>query len=211
MTPFMLILFGLTMLYIGVTSRVEAYIKALAAQGIILFVLVLLDFENVHILNMLFILFETLVIKGVFIPFILFTVVRKNNIFREIEPNIPFYFSLFMTSMIFALGFYITYITVGIKGPAKPLYFGISISTIVTGFVVIMTRKKIITHVMGYIIIENGIFLLTLSLAKEMPFIVSLGVLLDIFIGIYLLGLFVNKIQDTFSGVNISSLTKLKD
>ncbi len=211
MIPFLLILFGLTMLYIGVTSRVEAFIKSLAAQGIILFILVLLDFGNVHIGNMLFILFETLVVKGALIPVILFKVVRKNNIFREIEPNIPFYFSLFMTSMIFALGFYVTYITVGIKGPVKPLYFGISISTVVTGFVVIMTRKKIITHVMGYIIIENGIFLLTLSLAKEMPFIVSLGVLLDIFMGIYLLGLFVNKIQDTFSGVNISSLTKLKD
>ncbi len=211
MIPFMLILFGLTMLYIGVTSRLEAFIKALAAQGIILFLLVLLDFESEHMGNMLFILFETLVVKGVLIPVILFTVVRKNNIFREIEPNIPFYFSLFITSLIFAIGFTVTYVTLGIKGPLKPFYFGISISTIVTGFVVIMTRKKIITHVMGYIIIENGIFLLTLSVSKEMPFIVSLGVLLDIFIGIYLLGLFVNKIQDTFSGINIGSLTKLKD
>ncbi len=211
MIPFMLILFGLTMLYIGVTSRVEAFIKALAAQGIILFVLVLLDFENEHIGNMLFILFETLVVKGVLIPVVLYTVVRKNNIFREIEPNIPFYFSLFITSLIFALGFTVTYIITGIQGALKPLYFGISISTIVNGFVVIMTRKKIITHVMGYCIIENGIFLLTLSVVKEMPFIVSLGVLLDIFIGIYLLGLFVNKIQDTFSGINIASLTKLKD
>lgn len=211
MIPFMLILFGLTMLYTGVTSRVEAFIKVLAAQGIILFVLVLLDFGDDSIANMLFILFETLIVKGGLIPVILFIVVRKNNIFREIEPNIPFYFSLFITSMIFALGFYVTYITVGIKGTVRPLYFGISISTIVTGFVIIMTRKKVITHVMGYIVIENGIFLLTLSVAKEMPFIVSLGVLLDIFIGIYLLGLFVNKIQDTFSGLNISSLTKLKD
>jgi hydrogenase-4 component E len=59
--------------------------------------------------------------------------------------------------------------------------------------------------------LENGIFLLSLSIARDMPFIIDLGVLLDIFTGVYLLGLFVNKIQDQFDRQDIDTLTKLRD
>ena len=206
-----IILFGLIILYVGTTSRIEGYIKALAAQGGLLFLLVLTDAGEAHLATTLFLSFETLIVKGILIPIILFKVVRKNGIHREIEPNIPFFFSLIITSAIFALGFYITYWVSFTSGPLRPFYFGVAISTMLTGFIVIITRKQIITHVIGYMLIENGIFLLALSIAKEMPFIVALGVLLDIFIAVYLLGLFVNKIQDTFAEINVDTLAKLKD
>jgi hydrogenase-4 component E len=60
---------------------------------------------------------------------------------------------------------------------------------------IIVNRKKVITHVLGYMIFENGIFLLSLSMAGEMPIIVDLGVMLDLFVGIFLLGIFVNAIH----------------
>ena len=60
-------------------------------------------------------------------------------------------------------------------------------------------------------LIENGIFLLALSIAKEMPFIVAMGVLLDIFMAVYIFGLFVNKIQDVFTEIKIDNLSNLKD
>jgi len=58
---------------------------------------------------------------------------------------------------------------------------------------------------------ENGIFLLSMSVAKEMSIIINMGVLLDIFIGIYLLGLFANKIQAAFDTSHIDKLRQLKD
>ena len=64
---------------------------------------------------------------------------------------------------------------------------------------------------MGYMLLENGIFLLSLAASREMPFIVALGVILDIFMAVYLLGLFVNKINDKFDEVHVGSLQKLKD
>ena len=207
----LIILFGLTMLYVGSMSRVESYIKALAVQGVILFLIVIIDYGTENIANMLLLSAETLVVKAILIPLVLIKVVRKNGIHRELEPYIPDFFSLLITSIIFALGFYITYWMSDVSGTVRPFYFGVSISTLVTGFFVIMTRKKIITHVMGYMLIENGIFLLALSIAKEMPFIVAMGVLLDIFMAVYIFGLFVNKIQDVFTEIKIDNLSNLKD
>ncbi len=211
MIPFLIILFSLTMLYIGGTSRVEAYIKTLALQGVILFFIILLDYGTENIPSLIFLSAETLAVKGILIPMVLMNVVRKNDIKREIEPNIPFFFSLIITSSILASGFYISWLMSDVAISAHPFFFGVSISTIVTGLFIIITRKKIITHIMGFMAMENGIFLLTLAIAKEMPFIVAIGVLLDIFIAVYLLGFLVNKIQDAFAGVHIGTLTKLKD
>ena len=211
MINFVIILFGVTMLYVSYTTRMESYIKALFFQGILLFFLILLDAGSLELLHLIFLSFETLAVKAVLIPLFLIYIVRKNGIHREIEPYVTNLSSLFITILIYAAGFYITYWT-AIKVPGiKPFYFGISISTMVTGIFVIITRKKIITHVMGYMMLENGIFLLSLSIAREMPFIVMLGVLLDIFIAVYLLGILVNKIQDTFAELHIDTLSNLRD
>ncbi|MGA2142956.1 MAG: hydrogenase, partial [Brevinematales bacterium] len=88
---------------------------------------------------------------------------------------------------------------------------GISFSVIFISLFLIISKKNIVTHVLGYMMLENGIFLLSLSIARDMPFIIDLGVLLDIFTGVYLLGLFVNKIQDQFDRQDIDTLTKLRD
>jgi hydrogenase-4 component E len=211
MINFIIILFGITMLYISSTTRIESYIKALFVQGLMLFLLVLLDYGAIHLANFLFLSFETLVIKAIAIPLFLMYIIRKNGIFREVEPSVTSMFSLIITTLIFAFGFYIAYWSVNLASNIRPFYFGISISTIITGIFIIISRRKIITHVMGYMMLENGIFLLALSIAKEMPFIVALGVLLDIFIAIYLFGLFVNRIQYVYDEINIDTLSKLKD
>jgi hydrogenase-4 component E len=211
MIHFIIILFGLSMLYVSVTTRIESYIKALAAQGLILFILVLINYSTINLANLIFLSFETLMVKAVAIPLFLIYIIRKNGIYREVDPYVTNYSSLAITTAIFAAGFYIAYWSEGAVSNIRPLYFGISISTIVTGLFIIITRKKIITHVMGYMMMENGIFLLALSIAREMPFIVALGVLLDIFIAVYLLGLFINKVQDSYSDTHIDTLAKLKD
>jgi hydrogenase-4 component E len=211
MTPFIIILFGLTMFYVASASRIEAYIKAIAIQGFLLFLLILLDYEGGNLLSLLFLSFETLAVKAILIPVVLMKSVRKNGIHREIEPYIPNFFSLIITSAVFGLGFYAAYLVSKDMLSLRPFFFGVSISTIVTGLFIIITRKKIITHVMGFMLMENGIFLLSLAASKEMPFIVALGVLLDIFMAVYLLGIFINRIHDAFEEAHVETLQKLKD
>ena len=211
MTEILIALFGLTMLYVSSTSRLEAYTRVLALQGFILFLMVMLDHTEMTTLNLVFLGAETLLFKAIIIPVFLMYILRKNNIQREVEPYIPSFYSVMITTIIFAFGFIIAFWSVSHASNVRPLYFGVSIATIITGLFIIISRKKIITHVMGYIMIENGIFMLAISVVSEMPMIVNLGVLLDLFAAIYLLGLFVTKINSTFDELHIDSLSNLRD
>ena len=73
------------------------------------------------------------------------------------------------------------------------------------------TQNKVLSNVIGFITMENGIFLLSLSVAKEMPIIVNLGVLLDIFIAVFILGMLVKEINNEFDDLEVSQLSDLKD
>ena len=152
-----------------------------------------------------------MIIKGFIIPFFLLRVIRKNEIGREVEPYISQFYSMLIASGIFILGFVVAYWSAKIGSGVKPLYFGVSIVLIVASLFLIVNRKRIITHILCYMILENGIFLLSLSVANEMPLLVNLGVLLDLFVGIYLFVIFFNKIQEMFDGNHIDILTELKD
>ena len=93
----------------------------------------------------------------------------------------------------------------------NPLYFGVSIAVIIISLMLITIKHKVISNVIDFITMENGIFLLSLSVAKEMPLIVNLGVLLDLFIAVFILGLLVKHINTKFEDMEISHLSDLKD
>ena len=211
MTDVLVILFGLTMLYISVTGMLGGYVKMLVAQGILLFLIALINTNEFNFAGFIFVALETLILKAVLIPWFLNKTIRDNEIVREVEPNIPNFFSVLIVSLIFAFGFVLASWSIRMGNNLIPLQFGISISTMITGMFIIITRHKLITHVMGYMIIENGIFLLSLSAAKEMPVMVSLGVSLDIFMGVLMAGLFISRIKTSFEDNDVDTLSNLKD
>jgi hydrogenase-4 component E len=211
MTDILIILLGTSMLYVFAVSRIEAYVKTLALQGFLLFLLVIIDIQEINWLNIAFLSLETLVIKAIIIPYFLLSVIRKNEIAREIEPYITQFYSLIVASAIFIFGFVAAFWAANTNAGIKPLYFGVSIMLIVSSLFLIINRKTIITHILCYMMLENGIFLLSLSVANELPLLVNLGVLLDLFVGIYLFVIFFNKIQEMYDGSHIDELTELKD
>ncbi|MGE5805680.1 MAG: hypothetical protein ACM34M_07820 [Ignavibacteria bacterium] len=211
MIDVIIILLGTSMLYVFAVSRIEAYVKTLSFQGLLLFLLIILDIKNISWLNIVFLSIETLLVKAVAIPLFLLIIIRKNEISREVEPYISQFYSLLIAMGIFIFGFAATFWSVRVGGEIKPLYFGISIVIIVSSLFLIINRKKIITHILSYMMLENGIFLLSLSVANEMPMLVNVGVLLDLFVGIYLFTIFFNKIEEMYDGSHIDVLTELKD
>lgn len=211
MIDVIIILLGTSMLYVFAVSRIEAYVKTLSFQGLLLFILVILDIKNISWLNIAFLSIETLLVKAAAIPLFLLIIIRKNEISREVEPYISQFYSLLIAMGIFIFGFAATFWSVRVGGEIKPLYFGISIVIIVSSLFLIINRKKIITHILSYMMLENGIFLLSLSVANEMPMLVNVGVLLDLFVGIYLFTIFFNKIEEMYDGSHIDVLTELKD
>lgn len=89
--------------------------------------------------------------------------------------------------------------------------FVVSLSNLFTGLYLIVSRKKIITHVIAYLVIENGVFILSLAVGNEMPMLVNLGIMLDIFASVLILGIFLNKIGDVIKDPDVSQLRNLKD
>lgn len=86
-----------------------------------------------------------------------------------------------------------------------------SIATLMSGFLVLTTRRKAISQVIGYLILENGIFIFGLLLAEAMPIMVEAGALLDLLVGTFVMGIVINQISREFSSLDTSRLTSLKE
>jgi len=211
MNDVLIIFFGVTLLYLSATGMIGAYIKILVLQGLILFIIALLDTHQVNAITFWVAALETLVFKAILIPWFLTKTVKENAIIRDVEPYISNFYSLLVVSFIFIFGFSIAILSIRFADGFNPISFGVSTSAIMTGLFIIITRKKLITHIMGYMVMENGIFLLSLSVAKEMPIIVNMGISLDIFIGVLLAGIFVNRIKSTFEEQDVDTLSTLRD
>ena len=222
-----IILLGLSMLYLASTSRLKAHINMLSIQGILLFLICIfgLTQENwfnveiiynakanlVHILGIIFIIAETIGVKSILIPLFLNKVLNKTHAHRDSDANIPHFYALVISSIILFAGFMLTNVqTFSIK-MVSPLFFGVSISIIITSLWLITIKHTVLSNVINFITMENGIFLLSLSVAKEMPIIVNLGVLLDIFIAVFILGMIVKEINTEFKDLEVSQLSDLKD
>ena len=155
------------------------------------------------------ILLETVVFKAVLVPLFIARLIKRNKITRSTEPYLPNFVSLIITTLI-------VIITILLANSIEDthldkIFFIVALSAIFTGLYIIASRKKIITHVMGYLLIENGVFVLSLAVGNEMPMLVNLGIMLDIFASVLILGIFLNKIGDVFKEADVDQLNKLKD
>jgi hydrogenase-4 component E len=209
MTNVLLIIFIISLLYVSIANRIITYVRVLAVQGLILFGVTFLQLHEIQKWNLTLILLETIVFKTIAVPVFLGYLIKRNKITRETEPYLPHFVSLIIVTMIVV-------ITVLLANSVKDahldkIFFIVSLSTLFTGLYFIASRKKIITHVMGYLMIENGVFVLSLAVGNEMPNLVNLGIMLDVFGSVLILGIFLNKIGDVFKAVDVDQLSNLKD
>ncbi len=205
----LLIIFVITLFFIGIANRLKSYIKVLALQGVLLFGIAIFKLTEINPYLLGFILLETVVVKAIALPWFLNRIMKRNRITREAEPFFPNFVSLMIITVALIVAFVLSK---NITGFADNKFFFIaSITTLFTGVYISISRKKIITQVMGYMIIENGVFLFSLAVGNEMPMLVNAGILLDVFASVFLLGIFVNKIGDLINSDDSESLSSLKD
>lgn len=209
MIDVLLITFIITLFYIAIANRMLTYLKVLAFQGVLLFVVVFIQLNEINPVNLALILLETIVFKSVAVPLFMAYVLKRNNITREAEPYLPNFVSLIITTLIVVVTILLAN---GVKdNHLEKIFFVVALSSLFTGLYFIATRRKIITHVIGYLIIENGVFVLSLAVGNEMPMLVNLGIMLDIFASVLILGIFLNKIGDVFKDIDVDQLSSLKD
>lgn len=209
MIDVLLITFIITLFYIAIANRMLTYLKVLAFQGVLLFAVVFLQLSEINPVNLALILLETIVFKSVAVPLFMAYVLKRNRITREAEPFLPNFVSLIITTLIVVVTILLAN---GVKDAhLDKIFFVVALSSLFVGLYFIATRRKIITHVIGYLIIENGVFVLSLAVGNEMPMLVNLGIMLDIFASVLILGIFLNKIGDVFKDIDVNQLSNLKD
>lgn len=209
MTSILLIIFAITLLYFAIANRLMSYLSILMLQGLLLFGVALLELRDMNILNLAFILLETVIVKAIAIPLFIRRVIKKNKIKREAEPFVPYFVSLLVATVIIIGAFVLS--TMVQTTHLNKTYFVAALSAVFCGLFFIVSRKKIITHVICYVIIENGVFILSMAVGNEMPLLVNLGVLLDVFVSVFLLGIFINKVGNVIDGGDVTELSSIKD
>jgi hydrogenase-4 component E len=191
------------------TSRLIFSIRAVAVQGVILGILPgLIHPFSFHLAG---ITASIILAKGILIPYLISNAVRKAQIRREVEPFIGYVPTLLIGAVFTALAFVFAE-----KLPLAPehrdlLFVPASIATLLTGFLILTTRRKAISQVIGYLVMENGIFIFGLLLTEAMPVMVEAGALLDLLVGIFVMGIVINHISREFSSIDTSRMQSLKE
>lgn len=209
MTDILLIALAMTLLYMSIADRLQTYLYILVLQGLILFGTTYLTLTDVSTLNLLLVLLETIVFKAIAVPWFMNYLIKRNKITRVTEPYLPNFVSLIIVTLIIVS-------TIILSGSIEDknldkTFFIVALSTLFTGLYLVVSRKKIISHVVGYLVIENGVFVLSLAIGNEMPMLLNLGIMLDIFASVLILGVFFNKIGDVIRDPDVNLLTNLKD
>jgi hydrogenase-4 component E len=153
----------------------------------------------------------TVLVKGIVIPQMLFKALRDAQIKREVEPLI----GTLPTMLLGALGAAAAMAVKGWLPLAEAhkdlLIIPASLTTIITGFLLLTTRIKAISQATGYLVLENGIFIFGLLLVDAMPFLVEAGILLDLFVGVFVISIIIHHINREFASMDTRRLSTLKD
>lgn len=200
---------GLNLLALG-AGRLPQVIRAVAVQGIVIGILPLMMEHDSRWLVALMAL-VTVLVKGFVIPWLLNRAMRAAKIEREIDPFIGF-----VPSLLLGAAGTIAAVATARMLPLLPEHSGTllvpgALASIFTGFILLIGRVKAISQVCGYLILENGIYLFGLLLIHSTPLLVESGILLDLTVGVFVIGIIVDRIQRAFDSLDTRKLTVLRE
>jgi hydrogenase-4 component E len=203
-----LIVLLLTNFFILGTANLRASIRVVALQGVLLSLLPLFV-ESQATVRLLLLVSFTAGIKGALIPALLLKAIRDVHIRHEVEPYLGVIPSLFLCAIGTGMA-----LLFGDRLPLAPehrnaLFVPAAMATILAGFLVLTTRRKAISQVTGYLMLDNGIYVFGLLLYQAMA--VEVGVLLDLVVGIFVMGIVLNHIQREFSSLDTERLSRLRE
>ena len=201
----------LTCFAIVAQRRLSACVDLFALQSVFLALTATLVafFTGIHHIYMAAAL--TVIIKVVIIPRILKKVIRRLNVARELVMNVNIPAGLMICGTLVIVAFFITQPIIPLGYLLTRDSLAISLAIILIGFFIMIARKKAVTQMIGFLVMENGLFLGATAAAYGMPMIVELGVFFDVLVGALIIGIYSHRLQDAFDSVDTSTLTTLKD
>jgi hydrogenase-4 component E len=191
-------------------SRISACIKALALQALLMNILPLLHSGPLKPWMIAMVVGSTAIKVGL-LPALLLQAVKKTGVMLEIEPIVGYTKSIMVgTAMLGLCAFASDSLKVPVEGVLQ-LLVPISLFTILTGAFLLIARRKALMQVLGFLVLENGVYLFGVSFAVSEPWLVQMGVMLDLLAAVFVMGIIIYHINREFDHIDIDRLSDLKD
>jgi len=201
---YLIVLFAITLVYFASAERLVNYIFLIGAQGILLCGIALFELNEVNTANLIFIMAETIVFKALLIPYLLTRIIKASGVTKVHRQALPGFYLLLLSILALLLSVILAH---SLVNPfVNTIYLTIALFTLFTGLLMIVTHKLIISHLIGFLIIENAVFIFSMAVGNKMPMLINVGILLDIFVGVLILGFFGLRLKP-----HTNELTMLKD
>jgi len=207
---FIIVFIILINLALSVTGSLSACIKLVALQGVVAGVLPLMAGHGGPQGRAVAFAAVIILLKGAVFPWLMMRARDSSGASKDVEPLISY-----PASIMLCLGAFIASSWMGTRLPLPEAGVAwivpASLATIFTGFLLITTRRKAITQVLGYLVIENGIYIFGLALFVEQPMMVELAILLDVFVAVFVMGIAIFHISREFDHIDTAELSELSD
>lgn len=193
------------------SSRLNACIRIVALQGVLLGALPFIGGEGALPLRMALLTLVTVGVKGVIFPWLLFRALRRAEVRREVEPYVGYVLSVVVG--LISLG---VAVWLGSRLPLPNaeshggLIVPVALFMVFVGLFVIISRRKALSQVLGYVVLENGTYAFGISALRETPILVELGILMDAFVAVFVMGIAIYHINREFDHMDADLLDTLK-
>jgi len=205
----LVILYVVTLVYLPITERFRNFASLIGLQGWLLFAVALVRLHAINPAELAFIAVETLLFKGILVPWMLFAVIRRTKINRVRRSGSSQSGALLLSLTALVVSASITYYIA--DSAVDLIFFGVALYSLLSGLILITLRQRIFSHMVGFLVIENGVFLFSTAIGVEMPLVINFAILLDILISVLMLGIFFTKIDGKLHADDADSLTNVKD
>lgn len=191
--------------------KLNTAVKLLAFQSLVLTILSFTLAIQTNIKGLYVTGFLTLFIKTLTIPYILHHTIEKINIKRHIEPFVSRQMSMAFAIALIVVSYYVTsQLTLPGSDTDMKEYLPASVAIIFLGSFIMIVHRKAIMQGIGLITIENGLFLLTISMFTGMPLVVELGIMFEMLIMVVIIGILSFRIHSTFQSLDTEHLNRLR-
>ena len=200
----------LSVLFSFGSSRLPVLIKVLAFQGVVVSIVPLFIGHDITAGSVAFTL-ATMIVRGIIIPLCIDVAIKKVAIQREVEPIVGYHASLLAGLVLIVSA---TYVSNKFKLPSissHELLLPAAITLLAAGMFLLMARRNAIAMVLGYIMMENGIYLVGTTFSTRAHHIVEFGILLDVLAGVMIMAIILRNIKQAFDDVDTANLRTLKE
>jgi hydrogenase-4 component E len=193
------------------SRRPAARIRLTAIQGLLLGILtILVHADDIRLRTLLLALGSTVVKAGVF-PWLLRRAVRETDVRRGVEPFVGYTLSVLMGLLLLGLSIWMSSRLPLPSSQAGSLVVPVAFFSVFAGLLLVVSRKTALSQVLGYLVLENGVYTFGIALAYEQQLMVELGILLDLLVGVFVMGIIIFHISREFDHIEVDRLAILKD